>query len=494
MNATSLFPRAAGVLLVATALAAGAAPGTATNDELRVRAATALRSACGFFRERVATEGGYLWRYSEDLSAREGENRATATQVWVQPPGTPSVGGAFLAAYEATKDAYYLDAARDAGRCLVRGQLRSGGWTYKIEFDPALRAKYAYRADAAPAADAAAKAFNVSTLDDDTTQAPLRFLARLDAALGFKDAAIHEAVLFGLKSLLAAQYPNGAWAQRFAGPAEAAGHPVCRASYPDAWSRTFPKADYSLFYTLNDNSLADAIDTLFLAARIYRDDAYAAAARRGGDFLLLAQMPDPQPGWAQQYDPAMHPAWARKFEPPAVTGCEAQGVIATLHRLFVETGDRKYLEPVPRALAYYRKSLLPDGRLARFYELRTNRPLYFTKTYELTGDDRDMPTHYCFKVDSRLDRLEAEQARLAKMDEAALRAFRGERDAREGHPGRPHAKDVEEAIRTLDDRGRWIEDGNLKDVRTAPAVTRVIDCATFTRRATALARFLAAGR
>ena len=31
------------------------------------------------------------------------------------------------------------------------------------------------------------------------------------------------------------------------------------------------------------------------------------------------QMPDPQPGWAQQYDYDMRPMWARKFEPAAIT-------------------------------------------------------------------------------------------------------------------------------------------------------------------------------
>ena len=51
-------------------------------------------------------------------------------------------------------------------------------------------------------------------------------------------------------------------------------------------------------------------------------------------FLLLAQLPEPQPGWAQQYNIEMEPEWARKFEPPAVTGGESQKVIATLLTLF----------------------------------------------------------------------------------------------------------------------------------------------------------------
>src|SRR5690606_27390840 len=144
-------------------------------------------------------------------------------------------------------------------------------------------------------------------------------------------------------------------------------------------------------------------ETMLLAWDIYGDERYLQAAKRGGDFFLLAQLPEPQPGWAQQYDHDMHPAWARKFEPPAVTGGESQGVMQTLMLLYRRTGDDRYLKPIPRAIAYYRSSLLPDGRLARFYELKTNRPLYFTKDYQLTYDDGDMPTHYGFKSTSRLD-------------------------------------------------------------------------------------------
>lgn len=66
-------------------------------------------------------------------------------------------------------------------------------------------------------------------------------------------------------------------------------------------------------------------------------------------------------------------------------------------RLYIRTGGRKYLAPIPRALAYLKASQLPDGLLARFYELKTNKPLYFTKDYQLTHDDSDVPTHYGFK-------------------------------------------------------------------------------------------------
>jgi hypothetical protein len=54
----------------------------------------------------------------------------------VQPPGTPAVGLAYLEAYRATRDPFYLKAASDAAGALMYGQLKSGGWTNCIDFDP----------------------------------------------------------------------------------------------------------------------------------------------------------------------------------------------------------------------------------------------------------------------------------------------------------------------------------------------------------------------
>src|SRR5205085_3045241 len=271
----------------------------------RAEAAQALKKAVTFFREKVSAEGGYLWRYSEDLSLREGEEKATATQAWLQPPGTPAVGEAYLAAYERTNEQFLLDAAIETARALVKGQLHSGGWAEFIEFDPQQRKAYAYRVDGPPAP----RARNTTTLDDDKTQSAIRIMMHTDRALQFKDTAIHEATLFALDSLIKAQYPNGAWPQRFSGPPNPADFPVIKANYPDTWPRTFPGVNYQGYYTLNDNAQADVISTLFEAAEVYGDERYSIAAKEGGDFLILAQMPEPQPAWAQQYNAQMQPAW-----------------------------------------------------------------------------------------------------------------------------------------------------------------------------------------
>ena len=486
-------------LLVIAALAPGlmavtnAAPRAEATSPLREQARNALRRGVEFFRKEVAVEGTYLWQYSEDLSKREGEGKASATRGWVQPPGTPAVGMAYLTAFDATADTNYLDAARDTAYGLGRGQLQSGGWTYSIDFNADDRKRSAYRDGGTNAGR------NVTTFDDDTTQSALRFLMRTDRALGFKDAKIHECVRYALESLLQAQYPNGAWPQGYDRFPDKAQFPVKKAGFPETWSRTWPGSQqYWLRYTLNDGVVANLVETLFEAQRIYSVAAagttmnHAAAqcrsaAEKSGDFILLAQLPEPQPAWAQQYDFEMHPAWARKFEPPSVTGGESQGILKTLFQLYRETGHRKYLEPVPRALDYLRRSRLPDGRLARFYEVRTNRPLYFTKNYDLTHDDSDLPTHYAFKVTDGTEAISREYERLKLLKPSELRT--SEKKTPRGADS-SLVKQVQAIIAAQDLRGRWVEDGRLRHHGPDDPTRRVIRAATFVRNLETLSRFL----
>ena len=466
------------------------APDVILGAELSEQAGkAAMRKAVSFFHDKVSASGGYLWQYSEDLSEREGEQQASKTQAWTQPPGTPYVGEAFLEAYLVSQEDYLLDAARDAGHALARTQLVSGGWDYRLEFDSKKRGGWNYRVEQrTDSSNVNSRAKNVTTLDDDTTQAALRFLMKLDIVLQKKDQQIHEAVQYALDALLKAQYPNGAWPQRYREFPEADDFPILKASYPDAWPREHPKEDYRSFYTFNDNTLADLIDTMFLAGQLYDEPRYEAAARKAGDFILLAQMPEPQPAWAQQYNAKMHPAWARRFEPAAVTGGESQGVIRVLLTLHRHTHDDKYLFPIGKALNYLERSRLPNGQLARFYELKTNRPLYFTKDYVLTYDDSDMPTHYGFKVSSKLDRLRAAY-------ETALKAppGRGPIWPTRRSPPRPNAdlnKDAMKAVKALDSRGAWFEPGQLRAKGNDARKQKIITTKTFATNLRTLSRFV----
>ncbi|MCZ6632591.1 MAG: hypothetical protein O7G87_04240 [bacterium] len=458
-------------------------------ENLRESAVTAMEKATRFFTQEIATQGGYLWVYRKDLSMRQGEEVATPSMIWVQPPGTPAVGMVFLEAFEATGDDRYLEAAKQAAHALAWGQLASGGWDYRVDFDPAKSKEWYYRRDVEAGEKQKGKRRNRTTLDDDNTQSALRLLMRVDKALGFQDATVRQAVQYGLDALLRAQYSNGAWPQRFEEAPNPGLFPVRKARYPESWSWTYPQERYYTYYTFNDNTIADVIETMVEAYHTYSDTTYLAAAKRGGTFIILAQMPEPQPGWAQQYNEQMEPVWARRFEPPSVTGGESFGVMRALLDLYVETGEERFRAPVLKALAWLRRSLLPDGRLARFYELKTNKPLYFTKEYVLTYSDADMPTHYAFKVsgESRIEGVQAYYDRIAEAGRESVLKEKWNRD-----PGRVDSERVKEVIDALDEEGRWVEKGWLwhPENHQERVETEVISCRTFNRNLRLLSRYV----
>lgn len=455
-------------------------------------AVAAMHRAVSFFRDHASAGGGYIFQLSDDLAKREGEGVVGPTTAWIEPPSTPSVGMAYLEAYQLTRDPILLEASRETARALLRGQLRSGGWDNRIEFAKTDRQMYAYRVDGGTGK----KLRNTTTFDDDKSQSVIRFLMQFDRELEFKEPSIHEAVIYALDGILKSQFPNGAWPQRYSAFANPDKHTIKQARLPETWPREFPGSKYSGFYTLNDNTMSDLIVTALDAWEIYRDPRYLVAAEKGGDFLLRAQLPEPQPGWAQQYDPEMRPAWARKFEPPAITGGESQGVMRTLILLYrrtaaTSTDASRFLEPLPRAIAYYRRSLLKDGRLARFYELGSNRPLFFTKDYKLTYSDDDMPTHYGFVVGSKLDRIETD---LRVVRQTSVENLWRPRDVNRPKPTRSLAKSAKKAIDSLDTRGAWVESGSLKYHKKDDPTRRVIRSDTFIKNLGILANWIAANK
>ena len=455
-------------------------------------ATEAMHRAVSFFRGSVSAGGGYIYQLSEDLSKREGEGVVGPTTAWIEPPATPSVGKAYLDAFRLTRDPVLLEAAKETADALLRGQLRSGGWDNKIEFAPAERQKYAYRIDGGPGT----KLRNTTTFDDDKSQSVIRFLMQLDRELEFKNRPIHEGVIYALEGVLNSQYSNGAWPQRYSEFPKPDEHAINKASLPEQWSRNFPGRKYSGFYTLNDNTMSDLIATALDAWEIYDDPRYLVAAEKGGDFLLRAQLPEPQPGWAQQYDPDMHPAWARKFEPPAITGGESQGVMRTLILLYrctaaISRDADRFLEPLPRAIAYYRRSLLEDGRLARFYELGTNRPLFFTKDYQLTYLAGDLPTHYAFIVNSTIDRIESE---LKLVRQTPIDKLWKPKELNRPRPTTSLAESAKNAIDSLDSRGAWVEDGRLRYHPEGDPTRLVIRSDTFIKNLGRLAQWIAANK
>jgi hypothetical protein len=374
----------------------------------------AVERMADYFATRLSTSGGYVYAYSDDLKIRRGEGgEAGPGVIWNQPPGTPGVGAAFLRLYELTADKRWLAAAGAAVDATIKGQLLSGGWYNYTETLPDARARWCYRVAVATPDDCDAienKLRNNATLDDNITQSNLGFLMWYDTVTKGQNPDVRPAVQYGIDRLLRSQYPNGAWPvfldrvfphRRFAA--------AWRARLPDSWSREWVKTPNSAL-VLNDQLIGDMMRLLLAGNRYLEREDLAAAARRTGDFLLAAQLPAPQRGWAQTYNLDLEPIWGRKFEPPAVASHETAGAADALLLLYLTTGEPRYLAGAVEAADWLRASRLPSGQWARFYELGSNRPLYVTRDDKLSYEDKSLHRGYGlvgeFGIGATLDRVD----------------------------------------------------------------------------------------
>src|SRR5690606_2140207 len=176
----------------------------------------------------------------------------------------------------------------------------------------------------------------------------------------------------------------------------------------------------------------------------------------------------------------MEPIWGRKFEPPAIASWETRRAIDALLDLYEHTGFERYREAAGRAVAWLEASPLPDGRWARYYELRTNRPLYMTSDYRLTHDGRDTPRHYGFKGSFDIPRTLERYRRLAAREDGTRPAAHIAAAPAQALADRL-APEVKRVVAALDARGRWLEDD-------------MINSGTFVANMDLLARYVAAVR
>lgn len=437
---------------------------SAAAEPTREEVLAAMKKATAFMSEEVALHGGYVWVVSEDLTKRWGEVPARPSQIWLQG-GTERVGQVMLDAYEATQDDYYLEVARRAADALIYGQHPLGGWHYFIDFDPTGVPEW-YETQASKflyGMEEYRYFYGNATFDDRVTQDASKFLLRFYNLT--REAAYREPVLKSLDFVLESQYSNGAWPQR----------------YPlrDDYSHDgFP--DYTSFYTLNDGAAQANIELLLEAWETLGNPLYFAAALRAVDALIALQGPEGQGCWAEQHGPDMRPIAARTHEPAGYVVRESIGAMTVLARFYLMTGDRRYLDPIPRCLDWFdrinRESAEQMYPKPRYWEPGSNRPIYVVKTDERTPEGygvflwtSDPAKTLCddkpckgdgepivdaayfreqFNLISNFRTAEEHANYLAKMLASGTRRS-------------PRMENVSDIIAAMDSRGAWVTDGNI---------------------------------
>ena len=271
--AREFVPAAAGIATAAILLlspapsahrAVPAAP--AQTAPTRADILSAMKRATIFMADTVAVNGGYVWSYLPDLSRRWGEIEATPTMIWLQPPGTATMGHIFLDAYHATGDEYYYQAAERTTAAVIWAQLSSGGWNYVADMrgEASLREWYATVGKNAWRLEEFQHYWGNATFDDVTTIDAARLLLRI--YLEKRDPRYRPALNNAIQFVLDSQYPIGGWPQRY--PAK-----------PDFMP------DYTSFITFNDDVAAENIDFLLQCYQTLGDPRLvdpdpAAACRR----------------------------------------------------------------------------------------------------------------------------------------------------------------------------------------------------------------------
>jgi PelA/Pel-15E family pectate lyase len=337
-------------------------PSADTGDNaLRQETLRAMKRAARFMRERVAYRGGYVWSYAPDFSRRWGEMEAYSTMIWIQPPGTATVGHLYLDCYYATRDEFYYQAAMDVAEGLIGAQHPSGGWNYLHDFagEESTRRWYDTIGKNGWRLEEFHHYYGNATFDDAGTSEASQFLLRLylERRASRLRAPLERAISFVLDS----QYENGGWPQRF--------------------PRVDGEAEYIRQITFNDDVAGENIKFLLMVARTLGDERALPAIERAMNIFVATQQAAPQAGWGLQHDvQTLAPIGARTYEPEALTTHTTANNIAQLMNFYEWTGEERFIARVPEALTWLDSVRLAEAdvrvqgrRYPTFVELRTNR-------------------------------------------------------------------------------------------------------------------------
>lgn len=449
------------------------------QDRLRSRCLDAMKAATTFMVDEVSTNGGYLWHYLPGMTRRWGEMEAYKTMIWVQPPGTASMGHTFLDAYQVTGDEYYYEAAERAARALMWGQLDCGGWNYIIDFagDRSLKKWYDTIGKNGWRLEEFQHYYGNATFDDDVSSDAARFLLRM--YLEKMDPSYKYSLDRAINFIMESQYPVGGWPQRFPLRYDFSHH---------------GKPDYTSYITFNDDVVWENVNFLIQCYLTLGEERFLDPIYRGMNCYLITQHGGKQAGWGQQYTLDLKPAGARTYEPNGLLPRYTATHIRLLIRFYRLTGEGKFLARIPDALDWLESCMLPpsmtdNGRYTHptFVEIGTNKPLFVHRKgsnvvhgfYYVDYDPENLLSHYGGRtsIDVEALRREYQEARALSAEEATENSpLLPGRFPGEGTPQRfyalkssvytasglrsarnvPSKNEVEKILSSLDEKGRWL--------------------------------------
>jgi PelA/Pel-15E family pectate lyase len=362
----------AGVSLAALAAACQNLPTPGLKSQIMADPANAetleaMKRAARFMRERCAFNGGYVWSYLPDFSRRWGEMEAFPTMIWLQPPGTSTVGHLYLDCYHATGDEFYYRAAQDVADGLIAAQHPAGGWNYLHDFggDESVRRWYDTIGKNGWRLEEFHHYYGNATFDDAGTSEASQFLLRL--YLEKRDAKYSAPLERAIRFVLDSQYINGGWPQRFPFVADA----------PALHGRP----DYTRYVTFNDDVAGENIKFMLMVYQTMGDERALGCIKNAMNVFVATQQPAPQAGWGLQHTVEdLKPIGARSYEPDTLVTHTTANNISQMMNFYEWTGERRFLERLPQALAWLDSVRLADDQVrmpGRFYptfiEFRTNR-------------------------------------------------------------------------------------------------------------------------
>jgi len=337
---------------------------TGSNDG---DARQAMKRAARFMRERVAYRGGYVWSYLPDFSRRWGEMEAYPSMIWIQPPGTATVGHLYLDCFHSTRDEFYYQAAMDVADGLIGAQHPSGGWNYLHDFagEDSARRWYDTIGKNGWRLEEFHHYYGNATFDDAGTSEASQFLLRL--YLERRSSRLREPLERAIRFVLDSQYENGGWPQRF--------------PFVDDAPALHGRPDYTRYITFNDDVAGENIKFLLMVYQTLGDERALAAIRRAMEVFIATQQPAPQAGWGLQHTvDTLAPIGARSYEPDALTTHTTANNIAQMLNFYEWTGDRRFLARVPEALDWLDSLRLADSDVQvagrhypTFIEIGSNR-------------------------------------------------------------------------------------------------------------------------